>query len=285
MRIKDDALKCVVFIGMEIERDSVKKNVWCGTGFLVSRTSDKFATANFVYLVTARHVVAQIGKKDFFVRINTKDGKSSVFHAGSNIKWFFHPKADESSDVAVYPLILEKAAFETLDYAAISTKNFVADATIQSDGIGVGDDVFITGLFAHFSGNEKNFPIVRMGNIAMIPSEPVPTSSFGNMEVYLIESHSIGGLSGSPVFVLKQFEIGRWRVYLLGLIHGHWQIDSRKIDDVSIDDSNAMAGVNVGIAMVAPAKKILEAIEQESLAKVRAKLEEQWIKANPPTSG
>jgi len=246
MRIRDDALKCVAFIGMEIERDSVKKNVWCGTGFLVSRTSDRFTTANFVYLVTARHVVAQIGERDFFVRINTKDGKSSVFHAGSNIKWFFHPKEDESSDVAVYPLILEKEAFETLDYAAISSKNFVTDANIQSDGIGAGDDVFITGLFAHFSGNEKNFPIVRMGNIAMIPSEPVPTSSFGNMEIYLIESHSIGGLSGSPVFVLKQIEIGRWRIYLLGLIHGHWQIDSRNIVDASIGDSTAMEGSVLG---------------------------------------
>jgi hypothetical protein len=283
MRIKDDALKCVVFIGMEIVCGSAKTKQWCGTGFLVSRPSNKFTTASFVYLVTAKHVVAEIGKRDFIVRINTKDGKSADFHVHPNIKWFFHPKEDESSDVAVYPLWIDTATFATLDYAAISTKMFVTDTVIQSADIGVGDEVFMIGLFAHYSGNEKNFPIVRTGNIAMIPSEPIPTSNFGNMEVYLIESRSIGGLSGSPVFVLKEYEIGRWRFHLLGLVHGHWQVDSDQIIDASTKDSKTTAGVNVGIAMVTPAKKILETIEQEKLSEIRSKIEKDFIDRNSPT--
>ncbi len=38
-----------------------------------------------------------------------------------------------------------------------------------------------------------------MGNIAMMPDEPVRTS-IGMMESYLIEVRSIGGLSGAPRF-------------------------------------------------------------------------------------
>lgn len=276
MRIGDDALKCVVFVGLEID-------VWVGTGFLVSRESDKFSGKNFIYLVTARHVIAKIGNRDFIIRINTKDGKSSVFHVSSEIKWFFHPKEDKSSDVAVYPLVIDKAAFSELDYAAISTKIFVSDASMESDNIGVGDDIFMAGLFGRHSGNEKNLPIVRMGNIAMIPSEPIKTHDFGDMEAYLIESHSIGGLSGSPVFVLKQHEIGRWRSHLLGLVHGHWRIDSEKIIDSSIEDSKEFNKMNVGITAVVPAKKILETIEQDKISEIRAKMEKHWADTNSPT--
>jgi hypothetical protein len=276
MRIGDDALKSVIFIGFGIDN-------WVGTGFLVSRESDKFSGKNFIYLVTARHVIAKIGDRDFIIRINTNNGKSFFFQVSSEIKWFFHPKEDESSDIAVYPLVIDKDVFNELNYAALSTKMFVSDASIQSDNIGVGDDVFMTGLFGRHSGKEKNLPIVRMGNIAMIPSEPIKTRDFGDMEAYLIESHSIGGLSGSPVFVLKQYEIGRWRSHLLGLVHGHWRIDQDKIIDSSIEDSIGLNMMNVGITAVVPAKKILETIEQGKLSEVRVKMEETWIAKNSPT--
>lgn len=275
MRIKNDFLNCVVFIGMGNDN-------WLGTGFLVSRESDNFSGKNFIYLVTARHVIAKIRERDFFIRINTKDGKSLKFSVGSEIKWFFHPNESESSDAAIYPLVIDKVAFGSLDYSAIPTNIFVNETQICSEGIGVGDDIFMAGLFAHHSGNEKNFPIVRMGNIAMIPNEPIKTHDFGDMEAYLIESHSIGGLSGSPVFVLKEIEIGRWTTYLLGLVHGHWHINSEKIIDSSAKDQNDPSRMNVGITAVVPAKKILETIEQENLSLIRAKMENHWVSLNSP---
>lgn len=91
--------------------------------------------------------------------------------------------------------------------------------------------VIITGLFSYHHGNKKNLPIVRTGTIAMIPDEMILTEKFGNMEGYLIECRSISGISGSPVFVLKPTSIelnghqvltSRVSLYLLGLIHGHW---------------------------------------------------------------
>jgi hypothetical protein len=59
------------------------------------------------------------------------------------------------------------------------------------------------------------------------------------MEAYLAEGRSIGGLSGSPVFVRNTVNIpipgpegkvkyisGVGGVHLLGLMHGHWNASS-----------------------------------------------------------
>jgi hypothetical protein len=51
---------------------------------------------------------------------------------------------------------------------------FVSDELIQNGKVGPGDEVFTIGLFSKMSGKGRNFPIVRTGNIAMMPSEPIP---------------------------------------------------------------------------------------------------------------
>jgi hypothetical protein len=44
-------------------------------------------------------------------------------------------------------------------------------------------------------------PIVRIGTVAALREEPVLSRDGHPMDVYLVESQSIGGLSGSPVFI------------------------------------------------------------------------------------
>ena len=95
----------------------------------------------------------------------------------------------------------------------------------------------------------------------MIPDEPVPTK-MGMTEAYLIEARSIGGLSGSPAFVYK-----RNRFYLLGLMHGHWDIPPENKNDFV--DMDSFGSVNMGIAIVVPAKKILEVLNQPKLVELR----------------
>ena len=72
------------------------------------------------------------------------------------------------------------------------------------------------------TGRDRNFPIVRTGHIAMMPDEKIPKVKIGdwegNADAYLIESRSIGGWSGSPVFVRGTYyvpfsAIGRRREY------------------------------------------------------------------------
>lgn len=61
----------------------------------------------------------------------------------------------------------------------------------------------------------------------MLPDEKVETKFFGDIDAYLIESRSLGGVSGSPVFFCKPQQTNKGltpgiKVYLGGLIHGHW---------------------------------------------------------------
>ena len=157
-------------------------------------------------------------------------------------------------------------------------------------GIGIGDEVFLPGLFRFHHGTNKNIPVIRVGNIAAMPEEPVQTAN-GKIEAYLIESRSIGGLSGSPVFVY----LGNWRLIdnewrqasgftftLLGLVHGHWDTDEADID-VFIQDTNRQRSVNMGMAIVVPVEKILETIKQPMLQKKQRELIDQKYAKTPPT--
>jgi hypothetical protein len=71
---------------------------------------------------------------------------------------------------------------------------------VRANEVSLGDEVFIVGLFRHHHGTRKNIPIVRVGNLAALTEEKVATK-LGLLDAYLIEARSIGGLSGSPVFL------------------------------------------------------------------------------------
>ena len=75
------------------------------------------------------------------------------------------------------------------------------DETMQKHEVGAGRRVvFITGLFRHYHGNQRNISIVgEFGNIACLIEEKIQTKDFGEIDAYLVEARSIGGLSGSPV--------------------------------------------------------------------------------------
>jgi hypothetical protein len=92
------------------------------------------------------------------------------------------------------------------------------------------------------------------------------------MDVYLVESRSIGGLGGSPVFIdvriakttrspnygwmagaYDSSSSGRFK--LLGLVHGHFGDDI--LSDATADDGKEKVHINMGFAMVVPAEKSL----------------------------
>ncbi|MGD0251543.1 MAG: hypothetical protein ABSC01_02470 [Verrucomicrobiota bacterium] len=169
MRIPDPVKKCVVFIGIKKPSDSNEKIIYLGTGFLVSITAS-IPNQSFVYLVTAKHVAVEIGEDDFYVRANSKDGKSVILRGGNNVKWSFHPNPDWPADVAVIQMIFPRDIFNTtLDYAAIPTNMFLTDEARSDEGIGEGDDVFTVGLFSHHTGSEKNIPIADPVSTSRLP--------------------------------------------------------------------------------------------------------------------
>src|SRR5882672_2484323 len=197
MRIPDEVRKCVVFLGVA-DSEGQKVN-YRGTGFFVTYTSSVLKDTHFCYLVTAKHVADQLVGKQMFVRVNSNDGKAINYKIDMEVRWWVHP-TDTAADVAVFPMGLPR---EKVDYRTLPTEMCLTEQNVKEKGFGAGDEVFIAGLFALHVGKEKNLPIIRTGNVAMMPDERIPTAYSGAMDAYLIEARSIGGLSGSPVFILS----------------------------------------------------------------------------------
>jgi hypothetical protein len=278
MRIPDEVRKCVVYLGTEVADGAGGKKIrYGGTGFFVSKPS-KIADASFSFLVTAKHVADKLMGQTIYIRVNTQDGKSMNLKVANEPDWWFHP-TDKAADVAMIPINLDQRTF---DYLVLASSMFLTEATRKSKGIGAGDEVFITGLFVYHNGLAKNIPIIRTGNIAMIPEERIPIKNFGDMEAYLIEARSIGGLSGSPVFAIDQ-TLPEKPFYLMGLMHGHWSVDSETVVDEIAEDAGIKAGVNVGIAIVTPASKILDILHCDAMQKELGKIEAAEIARNSPT--
>jgi len=282
VRVPDEVLKSVAFIG-EVAHQDERGNVFgdlVATGFFVSIPATHFPALRHVYFVTAKHVAEDLKDKPPYILVNSRDGGQT--HLTNFFPyWYFHP-TDKNADVAVLQIAdQQNVAYRT----AVLTRNFVTDKDIASrEWVDIGDEIFVTGLFTPAPGQHRNMPLVRHGNIAMIPDEQIQTE-LGFSDVYLVEGRSIGGLSGSPVFVRRTetFKIelqGRLTEVhcpgpykLLGVMQGHWDIKESDINKPLIQHDRKH-GVNLGIAIVTPAMKILEILNQPTMAKYREASEE-----------
>lgn len=230
-----------------------------------------------MYLVTARHVVESIrskGLSEVWLRLNHTDGTSKWF-SSSLEQWFVH-EADGSIDAA----ILRAGIPDGFDHLVFPWSLCITPERMKENEVGLGEEVFIVGLFRHHHGNNKNIPIVRIGNLASVGEEKVVTRDFGEMDAMLIEARSIGGLSGSPVLLnlgsvrtiggqLKFAEEGM--EYLRGLIHGHFDTSQSAVDAAEDDTGGGVSveRVNTGIAIVVPfhsISAIVDAYEQRKIS-------------------
>lgn len=292
MLVPDEIRKCVCFLHYTSASDGEVRPA--GTAFLLAEPSTVIPEAYWTCLVTARHVINQ-------VRAKSTDGMVQArFNApGGGVEWMvthvdgWKTNPDESivDDVAVAGFTVNRAAY---DFKTLPVEMLASDAIIVSQSIGLGDEVFMTGLFVNHYGRERNVPIVRIGNIAAMPEEPVQTA-LGPMDAYLIEARSIGGLSGSPVFVNVGWDrseeaqgsillAGSGRsshFFLLGVLHGHW--------DVEVADTDATVGdearVNLGIAIVIPSSRILDILHDPEVVAGRQQSEQEWLRHEGVTSG
>jgi hypothetical protein len=209
-----------------------------------------------------------------YIRLNLKSGNSKWYFTELSA-WYTHP-TDASIDVA----ILNVGVPEECDHLVIPSFLGLTEAKSQEHEIGLGDEVFITGLFRHHHGSNKNIPIVRVGNLACLDEEHVVTS-LGEMDAYLIEARSIGGLSGSPVFLnLGIIRMVKGQIVhatkgpiilFMGLIHGHFDVKTNAVDMNNVLDGNGLTTeqINTGVAIVVPFRvieKVLLAFEAQQPA-------------------
>ena len=265
MRIADEIIKSVGFVSFDTD-----PLCYAGTAFVVQVPFED--SSGCLHLVTAKHVADAVGS-DFVIGFNGKDGKP-LFAKNGGVPWYFHPEEPDSVDVAVIPFASSR--IRDYDISPIPVQIFADEKRIKEYDIGLGDELFSVGLFTRYFGLTTLIPIVRTGNIAMIPKERVPLGRFGLADAYLAEGRSIGGLSGSPVFCRNTLKMpgineqgqvkhvaGAGQIHLLGLMHGHWDLP------VDFSESDKSEAVNMGVSIVIPAKKILEVLYSPNLVRTR----------------
>ena len=268
MRIRQDDLKSVFFIGYQNQTD----NKMIPIGSAVYLCEDD---ASQGYIVTAAHIIHKLkalGVKKVYVFVNFKPDKApkpenqKAFLTTEISSWVMHP-TDEAIDIAFFSFTLSHDA----DYLAIKFQNCMNDKLFVEHEVSIGDELIITGLFHHHAGQYRNIPIVRIGNLAALNEEKIMTK-LGPMDAYLIEARSIGGLSGSPVYV----NLGHTRFIkgkltnsgnvdgvtsvLFGILHGHYD-ETFDSDNTTIESPEK---INMGIAIVTPIQRAIELIKNSS---------------------
>lgn len=167
---------------------------------------------------------------------------------------------------------VERALSEDADHMILDRSWAITPSIEPKLNIGVGDEVFITGLLANHPGEFRNTPIVRIGNLAAYPEERVKATGIGEIDAYLVEVRSRGGLSGSPVYyhaygspssAYRPFApnwlspIEPQSFYLIGIVHGHYN------QEAGVSDANRkdIEELNTGIAIVVPISQVLAFID------------------------
>jgi hypothetical protein len=285
MRVSEEVLKSVCFIcSYDKRRDEYTVG---GTGFFVAWPGDGWPE---IYLVTARHcvrVAQDLGDGRVHVLLNTKGGPAR--HHTVNHPWRF--PEDTRVDLAA-------VRFDFLDdddAAVIPKQHLLTAGRIQKRAIGIGDELWLDGLFWPVPGEGRMRPVLRLGTIAAMPDEPITTQDaqgnpVGPFSAYLVEVRSIGGLSGSPVWVhlpygrlrdvsdppptpawhesIRDLETGEGLPnYLLGVIRLHWTDRAARGGPIMTD--NEAGVVNMGIAGVTPISELTDLLTREDIVKQR----------------
>lgn len=275
MRIPDELRECVCFV--EARWPSGAAEV--GTAFFVGVPLDAPPGSGqswFHYVVSARHCIAgrketqeqQGGPAETAALLINQRGGGRVRCPTRVADWLLHGTAD----VAVLPIGTVNPVFEVSVWDA--DKSVANDKIVRERDIGAGDDVFIAGLLIHHPGKTRNLPIVRLGSVAAMPEDPVERMETGPDVVTLVQVHSIGGLSGSPVFVhlslLRDIPEGANIIrggskagsggtsWLHGVMHGFYPVGKDDPDNVSGGDES----LNTGIAIVARIDRVLDLIHR-----------------------
>jgi hypothetical protein len=277
MLIPSSLRECVCFVYAKINGEA--KPV--GTAFFLSvPLTEKLCS---IVVVSALHIIANIQEQSddgkTYLRVNTRDGGFRIVEVGTDA-WVKPDQSVEVVDICFCPWPFPWIESE-FDIRWFAKEQAATKDVMARHELGVGNEVAFAGLFVNHHGQKRNEPIVRFGTISAIPSEPVSTQR-GRIEAYLIESRSVGGLSGSPVFVdvglfrgadqpARQWRTGGPGMYLLGVMHGHWNAPKETAELYAKDAAESIDGVlqsiskeyiNMGIAVVTPIDKLFKVIDE-----------------------
>jgi hypothetical protein len=268
-RIQDEYLNCVAYLYRSRHEAEEAINIG-GSAFLVTYLLEELGVQmGVVYAVTNKHVIQHQAK---CLRVNTTDGTTDVFALEN-----WHLSATDDLAVCLVPYL------NPLQYLvrSISLSNFLTTDIVHAWGIGPGDEVVLIGRFVNQEGKQRNTPTVRFGHIAQMPSEPIECD--GHLqESFLCEIKSIGGFSGSPVFVAptilprnKEGLEPDESSYLLGIDWCHLQSFDNAINEHGETLGHIRVPVNTGMMGVIPAWKLRELLDSKQVKEQRDMIAER----------
>jgi hypothetical protein len=224
------------------------------------------------------------------VRINADDGGFQLIRT-SHESWFI----GEKDDLAIMPAEFQSKG---LNVGVIPVEAFLTKEMIEQHSIGPGNEVFVTGRFVHHEGKAKNTPTVRFGNISMMPGEPFkrPSPDEDLEEAFLVEFRSVGGYSGSPVFLCEPpfhlwdkarlLHLWSQSPRLLGIdlghIHEHKRVLKKSNKGKYIEDPNEKYyEANTAMSIVVPAWRLMALLNRPDIVRLRTEEEEKIMSKQP----
>lgn len=265
-------LDCVVAIGVPTEKEQIR---WIASGFLYGnfwKKDEKGENIYRVYLVTNRHVLN--GLNEVFLRFNPTGKEAArqyLFNLidASSEKTLWTPHPDPNIDIAIGPINIKLLKEEGIQFAwFLSDKHIATLDKMPELGITEGDFVYILGFPMELIGPERNYVIVRSGNIARIQDAIDRRSN-----EFLIDAFTFPGNSGGPV-VTKPEAIAIHKTkalssaYLVGVIQSY--VPYR---DIAISKQTERPRVifeeNSGLTTVIPIDFVKETIDAYEEAKAK----------------
>jgi len=274
------------------EIEKIRHPSFVGTGFLVAFPDSRLGNdGTFIYIVTNRHVV-QPGIEDgkprkvlnYSVYLNRRNSPGSeqthlqIVSLGPDAPWIL-PEDDPAVDLAVMSVNLPQTDW---DYKTVPLDFFVSQELLDQKKVVEGDPIFFVGLFiqlSDFSSAGKVEPILRTGTIAELPANLEPTTLKRMGHIYLIEAHSFGGNSGSPVLVdVNKFTGPGYDYKFLGVVAGNIIENNDFTLQVTTDYRGAVRA-NSGISVVVPADEVKKMLSTERMQRLRDDAVAQFLKA------
>jgi hypothetical protein len=279
----------------------MEKGQLLGSGFFAFIDDGNFS---FTYFITAKHVVWSEGRRldsrfppdgEVTIRVSRiRGGLKEITTLRAD--WFYHE--DRFVDLCAIPIseeehnYLSEGDVSPINLATLAASSEDKVLRIPAEKLLLADEVFIIGAFSQRLGDTKNIPIVRVGNIAALCEEPIEWFS-PRHPAYLVETRSLGGISGSPVWFDPNTRIGRYgRVWgpavttstetgksseptvilpyrLVGMVLGTWS-SSAEVDFAAREERQTDADWNTGISVVLPDFAIWEFLMSKALKRQRA---------------
>jgi hypothetical protein len=195
-KIRTDLIKSAFYLYRRNTDTGEIDGPW-GTGFFVFRTVNAPNGMVFYYAITNKHVAVTVGAS--IIRINTKDGKTRFLEFNPE-DWQWIPDGDDICAVEI-----DVSTYSAGDYSVIPEYIFTSRKEIESQGVDLGENAFMIGLFVDHHGGERNVPSARFGNVAMLANEsaPIETTAGFRRPCHVVDMRSRSGFSGSPVFIYR----------------------------------------------------------------------------------